>query len=97
MPLIDEIPTFCPKLIPFLPEGLQTKEELITTITSPQFKASLRAFSSALMGDDLNSLFANFGLNPMDGMTKMTTGDGIGAFLDAIIAAAERGELDKEE
>ena len=34
--------------------------------------------------------YANFGLNPADGMTQLNRGDAIGAFLNALQAKADR-------
>ena len=80
------------ELIPLLPEGLQTKEELEKTLRSPQFKQSLAALSAALQSENFNTVFANFGLDPRDGATSLNSGDGIGAFLQAVQARADRAK-----
>ncbi len=121
---MEELSEDFKELLPFLPEDMQTIEELLNTFrysmrndvvnmyldllnytlyninyrySSPQLKSSLRALSSALMGDDINSIFANFGLNPKDAMNNLNLGNGIGAFLDAILAQGERDKKEKDK
>ena len=63
----------------------------MNTLRAPQLSAAMRSLSSALMSEgNFNSIFANFGLNPTDGMAQLTQGNGIGAFLDALQAKADR-------
>lgn len=80
------------ELVALLPEGLQTEEELKSTLRSPQFKQSLGALSAALQSENFNTVFANFGLDPRDGAAALNLGDGIGAFLQAVQARADRGK-----
>jgi len=90
-PLLAD-PEIVAALLPLLPEGQQTEEELRTTIRTPQFRSTLRTLSSALMSDNVNSIFANFGLNAVDGGDAMAQGNPILAFLQALQAQTDREE-----
>ncbi|TMW67672.1 hypothetical protein Poli38472_011292 [Pythium oligandrum] len=71
-------------LLPHLPEGAQTPHELQATLRSPQFRQSVASLASALQTGNFNAVLTNFGLDPTAGAAKLTYGDSIGAFLDAI-------------
>lgn len=73
---------------------------LVLQIRSPQFQQSLASLSHALTTDNYETIFANFGLNPMDGRAELERGDMIGSFLAALRKQARReaGEvLDDDE
>jgi hypothetical protein len=59
-------------------------------LRSPQLRQAAGSLSGAL--DTVNSpaVFTNFGLNPADGDAAMAAGDGVGALIAAIQAAADR-------
>jgi len=84
--------SICNELKSFLPEELQTKEELEHTLTSPQLRQAFVSLSYALMSDNFNTVMSNFQLDPMDGAIEMQRGDGIAAFLKAIQAQADRDQ-----
>ena len=88
-PLLSS-PEIIAALLPLLPEGQQTEEELRATIRTPQFRSTLRTLTSALLSDNVNSIFANFGLNAADGGDAMAQGNPILAFLQALQAQSER-------
>lgn len=66
-------------------------------ITSPQLRAAVGSLSGALGTENLNSVFANFGLNPVDGSDEMARGDGAGAFLSALQAAVDRSRSEEDD
>eukprot|EP01029_Cantina_marsupialis_P024020 TRINITY_DN6077_c0_g1_i1.p1 TRINITY_DN6077_c0_g1~~TRINITY_DN6077_c0_g1_i1.p1 ORF type:complete len:329 (-),score=114.81 TRINITY_DN6077_c0_g1_i1:101-1087(-) len=66
-----------------LPEGQQTREQVIANLRSPQFTSTLRHMTHALHSDDVNSLFSNFNLNPVDGQDEMANGNFVSAFVRA--------------
>jgi hypothetical protein len=79
------------ELVPLLPPGQQTSEHLQTTLRSAQLQQSLGSLTGALRNsDNFQSVMSNFQLNPADGHSQMIRGDGVGAFLNAIQAAADR-------
>ena len=88
-PLLSS-PEIIAALLPLLPEGQQTEVELRATIRTPQFRSTLRTLPSALLSDNVNSIFANFGLNAADGGDAMAQGNPILAFLQALQAQSER-------
>ena len=91
MKFLEEHPEVVEELREYLPPTRQSKDDVISTISTPQYQAALRSLSSALMSAaNFNSIFANFGLNPTDGMTQLNRGDAIGAFLNALQAKADR-------
>lgn len=65
-------------------------------LRSPQLRAALASLGGALQTDNINSVFANFGLNPADGSEEMARGDGPGAFLAAIQARADSTRAERE-
>ncbi len=77
-------------LLPHLPEGQQTAADLRSTLLSPQFQQALGSLSGALQTENFNTVFANFNLDPADGQEAVVRGDGVGAFVAALQAAAER-------
>ena len=88
-PLLSS-PEIIEALLPLLPEGQQTEAELRATIRTPQFRATLRTLTAALMSDNVNSIFANFGLNAADGGDAMAQGNPILAFLQALQSQVDR-------
>mmetsp|Transcript_21999 Transcript_21999/g.28803 ORF Transcript_21999/g.28803 Transcript_21999/m.28803 type:complete len:386 (+) Transcript_21999:60-1217(+) len=74
------------QLLELLPEGQQTPEELQSLIRGPQFQQALTSLSAALQGDNFNSVMSNFGIDPTPGMSALARGNGIEAFLQALIA-----------
>ena len=58
----------------------------------PSSNSPLGALSAALQSENFNTVFANFGLDPRDGAAALNLGDGIGAFLQAVQARADRGK-----
>ena len=83
-------PNIMSELLPFLPEGQQTEEELRQTISCPQMQQSLRSLTGALLSDNYNAVLANFGLNPADGTDALVQGDPVRAFLLALQAQSDR-------
>ena len=88
-PLLSS-PEIIEALLPLLPEGQQTEAELRATIRTQQFRATLRTLTAALMSDNVNSIFANFGLNAADGGDAMAQGNPILAFLQALQSQVDR-------
>lgn len=78
------------ELLPLLPEGAQTVEELRATLTSPQFNTALRRLSGACMSGQYNDIMSNFGLDPQDGALQFMQGNNIGAVVAALIAKGKR-------
>lgn len=78
------------RLLPLLPEGQRTVGDLRDIVHGPQFRQTLGSLSHALNTENMQSVFANFGLRPTDGADALARGDGIAAFLDAIQAEARR-------
>jgi hypothetical protein len=74
-------------LLSHLPEGMQTTGELYNTLRSPQLRQALGSLTNALQTDNFNAVMANFGLDPAAGSAALQQGNGIGAFLDAVIAS----------
>jgi len=77
-------------LVSLLPEGRQNMEELRLTFRSPQLRQTLVQLSKALNSENINMVIANFGLDARAGAHLLQIGDGIGAFLAALEAEAER-------
>ncbi|KAL7689406.1 putative proteasomal ubiquitin receptor Rpn13/ADRM1, UCH-binding domain-containing protein [Plasmopara halstedii] len=76
-------------LLPHLPEGSQTPDELRATLRSPQFRQSIGSLASALQTGSFNTVMASFGLNCSAGADKLAAGDGVGVLLAAIQAWAD--------
>ena len=87
MPLLDN-EAVVDALLPHLPEGQRTAEELRRTISTPQFRSTLRTLTSALMSDNYNTVMANFGLEPTAGSEALAQGNPVLA-LQAIQAQAD--------
>ena len=77
-------------LLPMLPEGMQTVEELRATLNTPQFQMALRRLSAACVSGQYNDIVSNFQLNHADGAAEAMQGNLIGAVIAAIAAKAER-------
>jgi len=77
------------ELISMLPPEQQTEENLERNLRSPQFQQALGSLTSALRNpDNLQSVMSNFQLDPSAGHQFLLQGDGVGAFLAAVQAAA---------
>ena len=83
-------------LISLLPEGRQTEEELRLTFRSPQLRQTLVQLSKALNSENINMIMASFGLDARAGAHLLQIGDGIGAFLAALEAQAEKEKQSEE-
>jgi hypothetical protein len=84
-------------LLPHLPEGQRSASELRSTLLSPQFQQALGSLTGALQGENFNTVFANFELDPADGQDAVVQGDGVGAFVAALQAAADRRKAQEEQ
>jgi hypothetical protein len=80
------------QLIPFLPEGQQTPEQLEAIVRSPQLRSSLASLTGALQTDNFNAIVSNFGLDPSRGMEALAAGNNVEAFLQALLALRQEGE-----
>lgn len=78
------------RLLPYLPEDLQSVEYLFQAIRSPQFRQSLSSLTGALQTENFNAIFQNFGLNPADGADENARGNSVGAYIQAIQSSADR-------
>ncbi|OQS04878.1 proteasomal ubiquitin receptor ADRM1 [Thraustotheca clavata] len=79
-------PSVQAELLPMLPESLQTQEELAGTTRTPQLRQCVGALSHALNSSNFNGILSNFGLDASAGHAELMRGDGIGAFLAAVVA-----------
>jgi len=98
--LFAESPSVRESFLPLLPEGRRTEEELRITLRSPQFRQALDSLSKALQGDNLEAIMASFDLDPRQGggADALARGDGIGAFIAAILAKfPEDSAMEEEE
>jgi len=82
------------RLTKLLPEGQQTEAMLRENIRSPQVAQSLQRLTAALADDagSFNSIIANFQLDPADGMSAMSAGNPIEAFLNCLLKDVEKKE-----
>lgn len=94
--LLDD-PKVVEELLPLLPEGQRTEEELRLTISSPQLQQSLRSLTNALLSNNYNAVLANFGLNAAAGAEAMAQGNTVLAFIQALQQQAEEGKEDNNE
>ena len=80
------------KLLPLLPAGQQTEEQLIDNLRSPQVRQALGSLQSAIAGDSFNSVLANFQLDTSSARVQeaMNSGNMILAFLESVIDSVER-------
>ena len=86
------------RLVELLPEGQRTDDKLEENLRSPQTQQCLKSLTAALSsGDELNSVLANFALDPSDGAAAMATGNPIQAFLDCVLKQVEKGKAAKKE
>eukprot|EP00639_Heterosigma_akashiwo_P027778 CAMPEP_0194680968 /NCGR_PEP_ID=MMETSP0295-20121207/11790_1 /TAXON_ID=39354 /ORGANISM="Heterosigma akashiwo, Strain CCMP2393" /LENGTH=198 /DNA_ID=CAMNT_0039566837 /DNA_START=221 /DNA_END=817 /DNA_ORIENTATION=- len=88
-------------LLALLPEGQRTPEELRALVSGPQFQQALASLTSALAGDNFNAVMSSFGIDPSPGMAALAQGNGVRAFLDALVAqyggdAAEQQQEERE-
>ena len=84
-------------LIGHLPEGLQNAQELIDTVTSPQFAQSVGRLSGALQSDNYNAVMANFGIDGSGGSEALARGQNVSALLDSIQQSEGKEEEEEEE
>eukprot|EP00903_Cladosiphon_okamuranus_P022669 g20862.t2 len=78
-------------LLPLLPEGQQTVEELRETIRTPQLQQALQSLGQALHSDNFNNIMSSFELDPSNPQSSeaMARGDPVDAFLKAMMHSAE--------
>lgn len=93
LPVLDD-PKVTAALLQHLPPELQNEQELKETVCSPQFRQALSALSDALQSDNLSMVFANFGLSLTDATMQLNRGDGVGAFIAAILAQANKDKTE---
>jgi len=86
----------CEELMQFLPDGLQNKQELVESGVSPHVRQAMHALSQALVTNNFDTVMANFGLEMSDCMDYLQRGDGIGAFLRALQAKADKEKREKK-
>lgn len=67
MPILSN-PQVQEQLLPFLPEGRRTPEELLAVFHSPQLYQALHTFNSALQSGQLGEMMRQFGLGAQSGM-----------------------------
>jgi len=79
LPLLND-PLVQAQLLPLLPEGNRTREELQELLRSPQFQQAVSQFNSALQSGQLSQLMPLLGLPATAGGTQ----GGVGALLRAI-------------
>lgn len=88
--ILDD-PAVRAELMQHLPESQRTDEHLRRTVRSAQLQQSLGSLTAALRNpDNFQSVMSNFQLNPADGNDQIVRGDGVGAFLAALQAVADR-------
>jgi len=76
------------ELLTSLPAEHQSVEALESTLRSAQLQQAAQSFSHALQQtDNFQSIMSNFQIDPSPGMSQLTQGDGVGAFLAALQAA----------
>jgi hypothetical protein len=85
-------PDVVAKLLPLLPAGQQTQEQLVENLRSPQVRQALGSLQSAIAGDNFNSVLANFQLDTSSPRVQeaMNSGNMILAFLESVIDSVER-------
>jgi len=79
-------PSVHASFLALLPEDRRTEDELLATIHSPQLRQALDSLSKALQSENLEAILAGFDLDPSAGADALAHGDGIGAFIAAILA-----------
>eukprot|EP00752_Nemacystus_decipiens_P008109 g7249.t1 len=87
-------------LLPLLPKGGQTVEELRETIRSPQLQQALQSLGQALHSDNFNNIMSSFELDPSnpESSEAMARGDPVEAFLRAMMhSAAAKKEREAAE
>jgi len=77
IPLLND-PHVQERLLPFLPEGNRSREELQELLRSPQFQQAVSQFNSALRSGQLDQLM------PMLGLPSSSGGAGVRALLQAV-------------
>jgi len=85
------------RLLPLLPPELQTTQELIETIRSPQFQQSVAALEHALETNNFDTIMSNFGLDPSVATNALYRGDVVEVFLEALIAQAQQRQNTSNE
>jgi 26S proteasome regulatory subunit N13 len=85
LPLFNN-PQVVEQLLPYLPEGQRSPEELMQMVHSAQFQQALRAFNSALQSGALAEVLPALGLPP-----SAAAGD-VQEFLRALQEHSQRGE-----
>ncbi|EPS66730.1 hypothetical protein M569_08044, partial [Genlisea aurea] len=86
-PVIEELP-FHQKLSQFLPQGTQTREDLIELLQCPPFRQQLDSFTYLLRSGELD--LGNFGVNPQN--FRFTVPSFLEALEDSVSNASESGD-----
>lgn len=87
-------PAVVERLVPHLPEGQRTPDELRAIARQPQFRQALTHLDSALRSaDNFSSIFASFDIPP----STAPTSDPVHAFLNAIQAAFGAAPKDDDD
>lgn len=97
VPIVEQNEGMQQALLQHLPDSLQNPAELLSTLRSPQLQQALSALTGALQTDNLNAVFANFGLDPAAGAEALQRGNGVQAMLDAIQAQNPPTEAEKKD
>eukprot|EP00941_MAST-03F_sp_MAST-3F-sp1_P002715 g2715.t1 len=84
------------ELIPHLPDGLQTTEELNGSLRTPQVQQAVSRLNGALQSSNINTVMVNFNLDPAAGAEHLARGDGVGAFISAVVAQQQQGGTSEE-
>jgi len=78
-------------LMPDMPDGLQTKEELFTFIRSPQFRQTVAELGQALSTENMYQILLQMGIDP-----GIAPGPGARGFLQALITALSKKALEQK-
>ena len=89
-PLLRENAAMRDALLPLLPPGQQTPDNLYEILRSPQLRQAAGTLTGALEDSNAAAVFSNFGLRAADGDEAMAAGDSVGALVAALIARAAR-------
>merc|ERR1712146_172357 len=74
-------------LVVHMPEELQTREELVTFISSPQFRQTIDSLATVLSSEQMYQILASMGISPS--AAPFPGGEG---FLQALIATLSKKE-----
>jgi len=85
---------FINKILSMMPEGQQSKEHYLKTISSPQFAQAIAQFSEALNSENYEMLLSSFGLNLSDAEGAR---DGVEGFIKCILKKFPSRKKQEEE